>query len=467
MKWSSMALVLAGLILWGPACQKAGTRAVLRLDPLKTVGVIKFYNLDASSQYKWLESGLALSLIGDLYKQYKVNVKEQIQLEEKSPLLSRLIQFRDLKSPAVMRKAARTLKLDYLVFGEYQVNQRKQIFLTLFYLDVAGEKDFQTIRLQGDLSQLLDLQNKMILQLMEKIGISLSAEEQADIFKEETKNLRAYEYLSLGYQEHLRDRFEEAKRYYILAQQEDQNYLLPYLYLGVLYDAHLGDAEQALASFDKARRYFAKQPLVYHFLGDFYFHQKDFSKAIESYEQCLSLDPRYVNVYYNLGTVYQALAQEKPLNKKIPLKKALAYYRLSLACNNRDFESLNHVGSVFYQLGKKDSAAVYYEKALAVNPDYPEANCNWGLVLNEEGKFPNAIAAYEKALNVLRDDSRHPLYLPTVWNLAVAYEKMETDSCNLKAINSWNYYLNANPFAPDAKVALAHKEALLNKGKKK
>jgi len=46
---------------------------------------------------------------------------------------------------------------------------------------------------------------------------------------------------------------------------------------------------------------------AYHNMGLVYFYKGDYARAVEYYQKALKLEPSYVNVYFDLASVYMAL----------------------------------------------------------------------------------------------------------------------------------------------------------------
>jgi protein O-GlcNAc transferase len=54
---------------------------------------------------------------------------------------------------------------------------------------------------------------------------------------------------------------------------------------------------------------------IYNSIGNVYFHKNEFSKAIESYESSLNIDPDWIVPYHNLSIVYKKIGKLKKFTR--------------------------------------------------------------------------------------------------------------------------------------------------------
>lgn len=100
-------------------------------------------------------------------------------------------------------------------------------------------------------------------------------------------------------------------------------------------------------------------------IGLYYTKEKNYSKAIESYEKAVNLDPNSPNAYFNLGYVFAELrdflkAEEMFMNS----------VRLSPSFLD---EALFNLAVIQRRLGKKEQCITNLQEALKVNPDNKRA----------------------------------------------------------------------------------------------
>ena len=166
-----------------------------------------------------------------------------------------------------------------------------------------------------------------------------------------------------------------------------------YLDLAQVYERgkHLAEAETAVRAAEKLARRPADNEMVWFLLGAIYERQKKYSQAEEQFQQVLKINPRNapaLNYYgYMLADrgvrleeatdlVKRALAEE-PNNgayldslgwacfKQNNLADAETWLRKAVERNAHDPTIRDHLGDVYFKLGRADLAAAEWEKSLA------------------------------------------------------------------------------------------------------
>jgi predicted O-linked N-acetylglucosamine transferase (SPINDLY family) len=91
-------------------------------------------------------------------------------------------------------------------------------------------------------------------------------------------------------------------------------------------------------------------------------------ESILWYELGLSLDPKHVHLYTNLGSA---------LKDRGRLVEGIASYQRAITLQPDFYIALANLANVFKDLGRIDEALSLYRRALAVKPDFVEAFCNF------------------------------------------------------------------------------------------
>jgi tetratricopeptide (TPR) repeat protein len=99
---------------------------------------------------------------------------------------------------------------------------------------------------------------------------------------------------------------------------------------------------------------------AYNDLGVLYYETGDKSRAQESYEKSLELDPDQPNVLKNLADFY--LVEQKRI------EDAMRLYLKALEKNQEDIECLLAIGYICTILGKHDDAVDFYHRVLDIEP---------------------------------------------------------------------------------------------------
>ncbi len=94
--------------------------------------------------------------------------------------------------------------------------------------------------------------------------------------------------------------------------------------------------------------------------GNKFYFRKDYTKAIEYYMKALALDPGYVEVYNNLGTVYLQMND---------FEKAVKYWKIALMLDPDElYLYINTALALDEKLKKYDEAIYYYEQFIKKAP---------------------------------------------------------------------------------------------------
>jgi tetratricopeptide (TPR) repeat protein len=154
-------------------------------------------------------------------------------------------------------------------------------------------------------------------------------------------------------------------------------------------------------------------PLTYEILTHFnlgvqFYQQRNYSKAIQSYQKVIKLDPTYVEAYNNLGITYQELGD---------FDKAFEAYQKSVEINPQYEKGYNNLGILYYLQGHHEEALEAFKKALAINPNSIESHVNLGVLFKKQGQLNKAIESYQNALEI------NPLLREVHYNIALLYEQ--------------------------------------------
>ncbi|MBF0445813.1 MAG: tetratricopeptide repeat protein [Magnetococcales bacterium] len=78
--------------------------------------------------------------------------------------------------------------------------------------------------------------------------------------------------------------------------------------------------------------------------------------------------------------------------------KAIESYERGLAIQPTNIEALNNLASALHSIGKLGKAVEIFQKAISIKPDYALVHSNYANLLNEQGKFEEAVASCQKAI---------------------------------------------------------------------
>jgi tetratricopeptide (TPR) repeat protein len=204
--------------------------------------------------------------------------------------------------------------------------------------------------------------------------------------------------------------------------------------------------------------------------------QNDFSKARDSYEEALAINPNLIVPLNNLAYIYSEklndlaraaklagkaheLAPSQPnisdtlgwiLYKQGDYQHALELLQESAPKLSDSSESQFHLGMAYYMMGNRDAARVALEKAIAGPGESPwkaEAETRLALLSNDSGIASNlSPAELEK---IAKEKSSDPIALVRLGN---SYEKQGATD---KAVDAYQRALQANPRLVEPALKLA------------
>jgi tetratricopeptide (TPR) repeat protein len=171
--------------------------------------------------------------------------------------------------------------------------------------------------------------------------------------------------------------------------------------------------------------------------------QKNFDKAIEKYDEAISLDPSYKLAYHSRGRAYLERKQ---------LDEALADFDAAIRLEANYAEAYVGRGDVYWQKRDLANALVAYNHAIEFNPDLPDAYVNRGKVLAEQRNLDQALTDYNRAIELSRDNPNAFLWRGDAYSRSGAYDRALTD---------FDQALNLKPDLSEANIKRA--DALLKR----
>lgn len=95
-----------------------------------------------------------------------------------------------------------------------------------------------------------------------------------------------------------------------------------------------------------------------------YYKAGQYDLAMNSFRQAISIDPNYIDAYYNLGSILEYLHQDE---------SALAIFKQIIVRNPNDFESVYKAANLSKKLGQVDKAKTYLSLIPATSSSYAKA----------------------------------------------------------------------------------------------
>ncbi len=175
--------------------------------------------------------------------------------------------------------------------------------------------------------------------------------------------------------------------------------------------------DEALAELNKAIQADPNLTMAHVATGDIYRKRCDWELARRAYEAACMSNPYYFRPHYNLGVVYQSLAEAAGASKLYQeyLQKACQIYLRATVLEPTDYDANLNLSACYFQLGKYEQAQQYCEAAVKADDSRAEAYANLAVIFDSQNKLWEAIKAYKQSLE--RDSHQPKLHM----NLGATY----------------------------------------------
>ncbi|HMV84976.1 MAG TPA: FlgO family outer membrane protein [Blastocatellia bacterium] len=314
------------------SAQQMGTRTLGKRAG-KSVAVLSFNNITKNPADDWLGGGIAETVTADLKKIEGITV---IGRERVYETLRRHGIPQDAEVDTMMATSlGREVGARWILTGGYQ-KIAEMLRITARVVDVETGEVFRTVKIDGLMKEIFDLQDKIVFELSQGLDLSIRSGEREGIEQKETEVLEAYEALSKAEARLMSgdgEQIEEAVKLLVQAIALDPNYARAYAGLGYAYTLE--------------GQFFAKPEML--------------ETGVEFFQKAIELQPMLAESYAGLGMAFVALGRDD--DAMGALRRALSF-----ASENADVHS--SLGRVF-AIGKGlfREAIAEYQKALKINPE--------------------------------------------------------------------------------------------------
>jgi Flp pilus assembly protein TadD len=126
-------------------------------------------------------------------------------------------------------------------------------------------------------------------------------------------------------------------------------------------------------------------------LAVIYGRQDKLQYALGTLTDAIDIDPTEVNLYYNIGNIYERLGNFKAAS--------MAYAKMA-ELSGGYILAYNKLGITQFKLGLSSKALETFTRTLADNPSHPAILNNIGVVLSVQGELTEAVQKYRQALDI-------------------------------------------------------------------
>ncbi len=172
-----------------------------------------------------------------------------------------------------------------------------------------------------------------------------------------------------------------------------------------------GELGKALVELNRAVQADDTLSVAHEAMGDIHRRRGSNKLAARSYEKACEVNPYAFRPHYNLGVMYQRLAEAAGAFEKAKkyLSDAVAIYLRALTLEPDDYDANLNISACYFQMGKYAQAEFYCKQAIEVQPKSAEAYSNLGTIYDSQNKLYKALNAYKRSLEL--DNTQPELYL--------------------------------------------------------
>jgi tetratricopeptide (TPR) repeat protein len=237
-------------------------------------------------------------------------------------------------------------------------------------------------------------------------------------------------------------RFQESRQYFQKAVQEDPDFAIAHLYLAQVAPtakdlfkslARAKDLASVVSQGErdwilgfvatavdgnpmKQREHYMNLVAAYpnderahNLLGNHYFGQQDYERAIEEFERAVKINPEYSQPYNQLGYAHRFLGQFDDA------EKAFQRYIELIPDDPNPYDSY---AELLLKMGRFDEAISKYRKALEINPKFTFSHVGIASCLCYKGRLDSALAELKKMYDNAADVG---VRRTALFNMAVAH----------------------------------------------
>jgi non-specific serine/threonine protein kinase len=379
------------------------------------VAIMTFSNITREPTDDWIGSGIAETVTADLKNVRGLSVIGRERIFE---LLKHLGDnaagdFDETFAIDLGRK----LGAAWLIGGGYQ-RVGEMLRITARFIDVGTGAVVKTVKIDGKISEIFNLQDRIVYELSQGLNLELGTSEITEIEREETQSVEAYENFSRGMMNlrtGSRDTLDRAIHHLEKAIEHDPNYARAWAALGVVYDlkgSFLSIPELSLKAIEFEKKAIELNPRLSHahqWLGGAYNSVGRYDEAIESIKQAVKLEPNNAGAHSTLARAYW-------LGKGM-VDEAITEFQHSISLNPEAGYAYLQLAFLYTIRGKYERAEAVAKQAVDLQERFISgregmqvvgAHARLGYVYYRQGRYDDAVAEYQKELGFL-SSSDHAL----------------------------------------------------------
>ena len=368
-----------------------------------SVAVMTFANITREPADDWIGTGIAETVSTDLKNIAGLSVICRARVFD---------ALRNISSSGRMDEGlaidiGRRLGAAWVVVGGFQ-RLGELIRITANFIDVSSGEAKRTVKVDGRLTDIFSLQDKIVFDLSQGLNLALRGSEIAQIERRETRSVEAYESYARGMMNlrlATRDSMERAIAAFEAATAQDPEYALAWAALGGAYalkGSFMAMPDLARRAIDMERRALALDPGLpeaHVWLGSALLGLRRTDEAIAAVQQAIRLDP-------DNGQAHQGLARAYWVGKG-DFAAAIPAFERSIELNPEAGYSYLQLGLLLAWEGQYDRAEAVCRTAVGLQEQYISGNAGLqivgaharlGYVHYLRGDYDAALREYEREL---------------------------------------------------------------------
>jgi serine/threonine protein kinase/Tfp pilus assembly protein PilF len=327
-----------------------------------SVAVMTFVNITREPADDWIGTGIAETVSADLKNIHGLTVIGRARVYDALRNLSTDAHLNDALTIDIGRRLGAT----WLVVGGYQ-RLGPLVRITANFVDVATGELRGTVKVDGKIDDIFELQDKIVYELSQGLNVALQGSEVASIEKRETRSVEAYESYARGMM-NLRQATRES-------------------------------IDRAISAFEDATRHDPEYAIAWAALGGAYGLKGNFlslndmlDKAIELERRAISIDPQLSDAHLWEGSALLALGRTD---------EAITSIREALRLDPENGQAHQGLGrALWVGKGQFAEAIPVFERAIQLNPEAGYSYLQLGLLLAWEGQFDRAETIARRAVEL-------------------------------------------------------------------
>jgi serine/threonine protein kinase/tetratricopeptide (TPR) repeat protein len=328
----------------------------------KSVAVMTFSNITREPADDWIGTGIAETVSSDLRNIHGLTIIGRARVYDALRNLSTDAHLKDSLAIDIGRRLGAT----WVVVGGYQ-RIASVIRITATVVEIATGAVARTVRVDGKIDDIFELQDKIVFEVSQGLNVALRGTEIADIERQETRSVAAYESYARGMMN--------------------------------LRQATRDSIDRAIAAFDDATRHDPEYARAWAALGGAYGLKGNFLSMPEMVNQAIDLERRALALDSDLADAHMWLGTS--LLSSGRTDEAIAEIREALRIEPENGQAYQSLARAYWVgIGDFKSAIPLFEKAIRLNPEAGYSYLQLSLLLAWEGQLDRAEEISRRAVEL-------------------------------------------------------------------